>query len=213
MAIYTSNYLKNITRRNRKKARFSSHEETSSLKEFPIRRNVFNASIFEKLAIETSFDIFLSHSFLDRDEVEGLYIELTNQGYSVYVDWIIDPHLDRTNVTKTSARLIQKRLQVSKSLLLAISINATVSKWMPWELGYVDGNTNKCAILPVSKIANAPDSYLGSEYLSIYPFIKKVATDDQGEELFVIEESQKYINFDAWIKLGEKPKKQQTPIF
>ena len=53
------------------------------------------------------FYIFLSHSFLDKDEVEGLYIELTNQGYSVYVDWIIDPHLDRTNVTKASAKLIQ----------------------------------------------------------------------------------------------------------
>lgn len=193
MAIYTSSYLKNLSQR--KTVLFS------------------NQVLNESKKIHSSFDIFLSHSFLDKDEVEGLYIELTNQGYSVYVDWIIDPHLDRTNVTKASAKLIQNRLKISKSLLLAISTNATVSKWMPWELGYVDGNTSKCAIIPVSQSEYAPNSYLGSEYLSIYPFIKKVPTKGLGEKLFVIEESKKYIIFDNWIELGEQPKAQTINIF
>ena len=194
MAIYTSNYLKNLKK----------------------RENTFfsrTVGVNESLKVNASFDIFLSHSFLDRDEVEGLYIELTNQGYLVYVDWIIDPHLDRTNVTKASAKLIQNRLRSSKSLLLGVSMNASISKWMPWELGYVDGNTNKCAIIPVSKSENAPDSYTGVEYLSLYPFIKKVSTKGLGEKLFVIEESQKYIIFDKWIKLGEQPKTQMISIF
>ncbi|KQK26091.1 hypothetical protein AR438_10950 [Chryseobacterium aquaticum] len=95
------------------------------------------------------FDIFLSHSFLDRYEVYGLYRELTSMGFSVYVDWIVDSDLDRTNVTKATAELIRNRMRNSKSLLLAISTNAAISKWMPWELGYVDGNTRKCAIVPV----------------------------------------------------------------
>ncbi|PPK95810.1 TIR domain-containing protein [Nonlabens xylanidelens] len=193
MPLYTSRYLKNLS--ERKTVLFS--------------RQVLN----ESKKIHTSFDIFLSHSFLDKNEVEGLYIELTNQGYSVYVDWIIDPHLDRTNVTKSSAKLIQNRLKISKTLLLAISTNATVSKWMPWELGYVDGNTNKCAIIPISKSEYAPDSYVGLEYLSIYPFIKKVPTKGSGEKLFVIEEALKYIIFDNWLKLGEKPKLQTINIF
>ena len=193
MAIYTSNYLKNLSRR--KTVLFS------------------NQILNESKKTHTSFDIFLSHSFLDKDEVEGLYIELTNQGYSVYVDWIIDPHLDRTNVTKASAKLIQNRLKISKSLLLAISTNAAVSKWMPWELGYVDGNTNQCAIIPVSKSEYAPNSYAGAEYLSIYRFIKKVLTKGSGEKLFVIEQALKYIVFDNWLKLGEKPKSQTVNIF
>jgi hypothetical protein len=192
MAIYTSTYLKNLSQR--KTVLFSSQILNESKK------------------THTSFDIFLSHSFLDKEEVEGLYIELTNQGYSVYVDWIIDPHLDRTNVTKESAKLIQNRLKISKSLLLAISTNATVSKWMPWELGYVDGNTNKCAIMPVSKSESAPKSYVGTEYLSLYPFIKKVPTKASGEKLFVIEEALKYIIFENWLKLGEKPKAQTINI-
>jgi hypothetical protein len=193
MAIYTSTYLKNLSQR--KTVLFSSQILNESKK------------------THTSFDIFLSHSFLDKEEVEGLYIELTNQGYSVYVDWIIDPHLDRANVTKESAKLIQNRLKISKSLLLAISTNATVSNWMPWELGYVDGNTNKCAIIPVSKSEAAPKSYVGEEYLSLYPFIKKVPTKALGEKLFVIEEALKYILFDNWLMFGEKPKAQTINIF
>ena len=193
MALYTSSYLKNLSQR--KTVLFS--------------RQILN----ESKKNHTSFDIFLSHSFLDKDEVEGLYIELTNQGYSVYVDWIIDPELDRNNITKKSATLIRNRLKSSRTLLLAVSVNATVSKWMPWELGYVDGNTNKCAIVPISKSNYAPNSYSGVEYLSLYPFIKKVQTRGIGEKLFVIEETLKYIIFDDWLKLGEQPKAQAVNIF
>ncbi len=148
----------------------------------------------------TSFDIFISHSFLDKDEVEGLYLELTRLGYTVYVDWIIDPHLDRSNITKQSAILIRKRLRMSKSLLLATSVNAAISKWMPWELGYVDGNTNLCAILPVSKDSwNTPKHYKGLEYLSLYPFIRKVPVVRGGEELFVIDGAFQYVLFKSWL--------------
>jgi hypothetical protein len=192
MAIYTSSYLKNLSQR--KTVLFS--------------RQIIN----ESKKTHTSFDIFLSHSFLDKDEVEGLYIELSIQGYSVYVDWIIDPELDRNNVTKKSATLIRSRLKSSKTLLLAVSVNATVSKWMPWELGYVDGNTNKCAIIPISKSDYAPNSYVGVEYLSLYPFIKKVQTRGSGEKLFVIEETLKYIIFDDWLQLGDEPKAQTVSI-
>lgn len=193
MAIYTSSYLKNLSQ----------------------RKTVFfsNQILNESKKTHTSFDIFLSHCFLDKDEVEGLYIELTNQGYSVYVDWIIDPELDRNNVTKKSATLIRYRLKSSKTLLLAVSVNATVSKWMPWELGYVDSNTNKCAIIPISKSDYAPNSYVGFEYLSLYPFIKKVQTRGIGEKLFVIEEANKYVIFDNWLKLNEQPKVEIINIY
>lgn len=161
----------------------------------------------------TAFDIFLSHSFLDRNEVEGLYIELTRLGYSVYVDWIIDPHLDRQNVTKASAALVRKRMKSSRSLLLAISVNASISKWMPWELGYVDGRTERCAIIPVSRERyNAPRYYKGTEYLSLYPFVRKIPTKGNGEQLFVIEDSSDYVLFHKWLS-GEKPKRETVNIF
>lgn len=192
MPLYTSSYLKNLS--ERKTIQFS--------------RQILN----ESKKTHISFDIFLSHSFLDKDVVEGLYIELTLQGYSVYVDWIIDPHLDRENVTKTTAALIRNRLKSSKTLLLAISVNASISKWMPWELGYVDGNTNKCAIIPVSNSDNAPNSYVGYEYLKLYPFIKKMPTRGLGDKLFVIEEAKKYIIFSDWLQ-GKAPEFNEIRIF
>ena len=191
-SLYSSRYLKNIV---------ASKSLSESQKMYSARNEV-----------HTSFDIFLSHSFLDKDEVEGLYLELTRLGYKVYVDWIIDPYLDRNNVTKATANHIRSRLKSSRTLLLAISVNASISRWMPWELGYVDGNTNKCAIIPVSRDTIPPSSYKGVEYLLLYPFIKKALDMNNRERLWIIEESQKYIVFESWIS-GVNPVHQNNPIY
>jgi hypothetical protein len=193
MALYTSTYLKGLSK-NR-----SLNEST----------RFFSSN----LKSQTSFDIFLSHSFLDKDEVEGLYLELSKLGYSVYVDWIVDPHLNRNNVTKESASLIRLRMLSCKSLLLATSTNSAISKWAPWELGYIDGNTSKCAIIPISSETIAPNSYKGVEYLSLYQFVKKVPTIGLGEKLFIIEEANKYVLFDDWLRKGIQPQIQSINIF
>jgi hypothetical protein len=193
MSLYSSSYLKNL----------------ASSRPIQAKTKLFT----ESRKIETGFDVFLSHSFLDKEEVEGLYIELTDFGLKVYVDWIVDPQLDRNNVTKESAALIRNRMNTSKSLLLAISTNASTSKWMPWELGYMDAKTTKCAIVPVSNAAILPKSYKGVEYLSLYPFIKKLPTDLKVDKLWIIEESNKYIVFDDWFYKNQKPFIRNTNIY
>lgn len=153
-----------------------------------------------------TFDIFLSHCFLDKEIVKALFLDLTSMGFKVYVDWIIDPHLDRSNVTKQSAELVRNRMKGSKSLLLAISANATTSKWMPWELGYVDGNTSKCAIVPVFESNyNIPESYIGYEYLKLYPYIKKENNRIGESKLWVAENPLKYVVLDDFIFNNVKP--------
>jgi hypothetical protein len=149
----------------------------------------------------TVFDIFLSHSFLDREVVKALFLDLTSMGFKVYVDWIIDPHLDRANVTKQSAEFIRNRMKSSKSLLLAISANATISKWMPWELGFIDGNTAKCAIIPVFDSSyNLPESYSGYEYLKLYPYVKKRNNEFGKPKLWVAENPTTYVVLDSYLK-------------
>ncbi len=149
----------------------------------------------------TVFDIFLSHCFLDREVVKALFLDLTSMGFKVYVDWIIDPHLDRANVTKQSAELIRNRMKSSKSLLLAISANATTSKWIPWELGFIDGNTTKCAIIPVFDSSyNLPESYLGYEYLKLYPYVKKRNNKSGESKLWVAENPTTYVVLDDFLK-------------
>jgi hypothetical protein len=196
MALYSSEYLKDLA--SRKQSLFESKQKLFSAK---------------TVSDNTVFDIFLSHSFLDKSEVQGLYQELTDFGFTVYVDWIVDPHLDRTNVTKTSAKLIQSRLKHSKTLLLAISTNASMSKWMPWELGYVDGHTNKCAIIPVSKERNPPKSFKGTEYLLLYPFIKKVPTQSNIDKLWVIESEYSYSILENWLATGTIETNRTINIF
>lgn len=118
-----------------------------------------------------SFDIFLSHSFKDKKYIYGLFLELTSKGYTVYVDWIIDPQLQRSNVTTDTVNKIRKRMKQSKSLIYATSENASNSKWMPWELGFMDGDKGSCAILPITNYGD--DTFKGQEFLSVYPYITK----------------------------------------
>lgn len=190
MALFTSSYLRGVYSKN-----------INSLNESFRTRN-FSATI------NSTFDIFLSHSFLDREDVLGLYTELRNHGFSVYVDWIVDPQLDRNNVTKESAALLRARMQASKTLLLAISHNASVSKWMPWELGYVDGKTGFCAIVPISKDNQHRYSYQGVEYLSLYPYLDSATTIGGEPQIWINDSDGAYASLYSWIVNKTKPYKR-----
>ena len=127
------------------------------------QQRTFSASSYE------TFDVFLSYNINDKIVVRGIYYMLAKMGYKVYVDFIVDPQMSRSNVTKDTATCIQNRLKHSKSLIYAQSSNAAMSKWMPWELGVVDGNTSKCFIMPVQKGYEIINSR--QEYLLLYPVI------------------------------------------
>ncbi len=66
----------------------------------------------------TSFDIFLSHSKLDGDLVLGVKSVLESVGKTVYVDWIDDPLLDRSNVTPKTAEKLRMRMRQCMALYL-----------------------------------------------------------------------------------------------
>lgn len=191
MSLYNSDYLTRLS------------ENKSS--------TVRDKLLSESIRVHTGFDIFLSHSYLDKKQVEGIYIELTNKGFSVYVDWIVDPQLNREKVTKETAELIRKRMKSSKTLLLAISTNAGLSKWIPWELGFIDGNTGNCAIFPVAPGAASPAAFERSEYLLLYPYIKK-ARFGYSEDVYLTESSNYYTTFDNWVRRNSTPFYNATNI-
>lgn len=140
------------------------------------------------------FDIFLSHSYSDRNIIPKLKSKLELLGYSVYVDWINDKLLSRENVT-------------SKSLFYATSENTQNSKWMPWELGYFDGLKNKrVAILPLKTDTNGfGEDFKGQEYLGLYYWVDIVtAKNSTRKTLFINARSNKYSNYDKWVT-GEEP--------
>jgi len=166
----------------------------------------------ESLISDTErYHIFLSHSSKDANLILGIVEEFKRFGYKTYVDWIDDPQLDRTHVTKKTADKLRERMIESQSLLYAATDNATTSKWMPWELGFIDGKKDKAAILPIFiSDSYSSHTYRGQEYLGIYPYCIKSTYEHfpNREGLWILEDANTYVPFDDWLK-GKKPTKRK----
>ncbi len=141
----------------------------------------------------TKHDIFLSHKASDAEQLVALYFLLTGMSYTVYVDWKDDPQLDRSAVTAATAAVLKYRMTNSRSLFFATTTTAGESKWMPWELGYKDGENGKVAICPVVPNSNQTD-FRGQEYLGIYPYVDKTGTT-----LYIHRSPSKYVRFNDWL--------------
>ncbi len=181
-------------------------QSTSKLFSRNIIKGFINESINEQLKDTKIYDIFLSHSTGDSEQIWGLKRELEDLNYSVYIDWIDDAQLDRSNVNKDTADTLRKRMKSCKSLFYAYSVNAAKSKWMPWELGYFDGLKEKAAVLPIraNNIGNS-DAYSGSEYLSLYPYISMDNSLQGMPTLWVHENQKSFIDYDSWVRHNKKP--------
>lgn len=147
----------------------------------------------------SEYDIFLSHSYKDKEVILGLKGFIESLGYSVYIDWVVDSQLDRTSVTKDTAKLLKERMKNSKCLFYAFSMNSPNSVWMPWELGIFDGIKGTVAVLPINDTTYVQNEFKGQEYLGIYPYVDK-ANDTNGRmRLWIRECLEKYVVFDAWL--------------
>jgi TIR domain len=148
-------------------------------------------------ASATEFDIFLSHSINDAELVIGVKALLEAQGLTVYVDWTDDPVLDRSKVTKETARLLRQRMRQSKSLVYLATENSTSSKWMPWEVGYFDGfKPDGVAIMPVLDHEN--QVFSGQEYLGLYPIVTKDRYTNGASDIFVEERGARWSTLKAF---------------
>ena len=125
----------------------------------------YNNKTFE---VKENYDVFISHSYLDRELVDALYSKFEECGYKVFIDWKNDSLKDREKVDVRVALKLKIYMAQSKGLLYISTENSSDSKWCPWELGYVDGLKSRVAILP---ILDDNKNFIGQEYLSLYPYI------------------------------------------
>lgn len=152
---------------------------------------------------DREFDIFLSHSYLDAELVLGLKATIETMHHSVYVDWVEDDHLVRSEVSRVTAELLRQRMSKSRTLFFATSDTSASSKWMPWECGYFDGLKGKVAICPLTAEPKARNDYSGQEYLGLYPYVAHWVRDGDSEpQLWIHETPSKYVNFGWWVKDG-----------
>lgn len=154
--------------------------------------------------IRDNYDVFLSYSIHDKEFAIKLVQLLENHGFFVYID-LNDNSLDRNNVNGTTAKKLAEKMDKCKSLIYLYSKASSVSKWCPWELGYVSGKKNfRCAKIPLV-LNNNDQNYEKQEYLEIYPTIV-LAKPTNGDELMLWakDANQKYITLVKWIN-GENP--------
>ncbi len=187
MALITENQLIDRFRRETDRRFYSATESAYS----KARTFINESARIQKLQSKT-YDIFLSHSSDDARYVAGMKLTLEDLGFSVYIDWIEDPELDRTAVTRENAAILKARMTNCKSLLYAFSQSASRSTWMPWELGYFDGIKRLVAVAPIS--TSSQESFQGNEYLGLYPYIAI-----SSGVLWVNGPSNNYASFTEWM--------------
>lgn len=120
----------------------------------------------------SSYDVFLSHSKMDANLVLGAKRILELKGYTVYIDWIDDPQLDRSKVNRKTADTLRSRMRSCNLLFYLHTSNASLSRWCPWELGYFDGYTYpKPRVFVFPLLAPGEKSFQGQEYLTLYPIV------------------------------------------
>lgn len=158
-----------------------------------------------RFSTDKTYDIFMSHSYTDAEEIYGVKIEIENMGFSIYIDWIEDERLDRSRVSRETAERLKERMNNSRCLFYVASEASPHSTWMPWELGYFDGLKSRVAILPIVEQPRNDDYYRGQEYLGIYPYVS-VNTDEQIQKrtLFIKEREDKYVSLRQWLE-GKEP--------
>ncbi len=179
--ILTENLLRNAAQEARSQYKYNSLNE--SLSHFDTA---------------TLYDLFISHSFSDKELVIGLLHLFTNAKYKVYIDWINDSFLNRNNVTPETAALIRKRVNQSNGTAYIATSNSTTSKWCPWELGISDGMKGKVCILPVM---NQP--FCGQEYLGLYPYLDyHKSPSDNRSDFWITDQKnrQKCICLKSWLE-------------
>lgn len=154
--------------------------------------------------LERHFDIFLSHAVRDADLVLGVTRILTRTGKSVYVDWLVDPEMNRSDISPDTADKLRARMHQCDSLFYLHSQHSRTSRWMPWELGYFDGFNGNVAILPVVP-EFGKDVFVGSEYLGLYPYVDLANVGTSGRaDIFVNRDASDYALFSAWTKRADK---------
>jgi len=114
------------------------------------------------------FDVFLSHSRMDRKLVLGAKQLIEDAGLTVYVDWIADGEIDRAAVDKDRAALLRTRMAQCDALFYAHTPNASLSRWCPWELGYFDALKTPDEQVYVMAIVENGETFTGQEYLGLY---------------------------------------------
>ncbi len=143
-----------------------------------------------QLEKEKTYDVFLSHSSLNKELILKLKSILNSLNLNIYVDWINDQEgLKRELTDVNTAEVIIERLKLCKALIFIYSEDSMKSLWAPWEIGYFHALKRKVGVF----ISDSVDENTLPAFINIYP--KLVI---QGGNI-MIKEKKELTEFREWI--------------
>lgn len=165
-----------------------------------LRKRAAREVLAEAAPTEASFDVFLSHSSNEPEEILlGIKGYLNDAGLSVYVDKYTDPQLSPDEVTPATAETLRERLRASKSLLYVYSRHSKLSRWMPWEAGFMDGAGRRVGIAPV--VETIRSTFDGEQYLGLYPYLDRATIKGRDTwALWINRGVSEYTQYPDWIR-------------
>lgn len=109
------------------------------------------------------YDLFLSHSYKDKNKLIELKDSLNAMGLNVYMDWVNDKDELLRNLTcAETAKVITERIKASKAIFYVHTNASSNSKWTPWELGFASALNKPILVYRPEETENEP------EYLQLY---------------------------------------------
>lgn len=118
-------------------------------------------SFEQRMEIEKTPCVFLSHRSLDKDRVIKIGNYIMKAGLNIYLD-LNDNLLQQAssiNNAKVMTQCIQNGILKSAHIICIISdstFNET-SWWVPYEIGFADHKKVECSIMQLSNVANIPE--------------------------------------------------------
>lgn len=144
-------------------------------------QELLNEIYDSQVEMKKEFDIFISHSSKNREDILRLMQMLNGLGKTCYIDWVNDAdELKREYTCKETAEVIVNRLKQSKTMIYVYSNENAQSKWSPWELGYFYALGKPIYIYELEETKEKP------QYLDLYP--KLISVEDK---LWLLEDGNK----------------------
>jgi hypothetical protein len=165
-----------------------------------LRKRAAREILVEAASANARFDVFLSHSSNEPEEILlGIKGYLEDAGLSVYVDKYTDPQLSPEEITPETAETLRARLRASQSLLYVYSRHSKLSRWMPWELGFMDGAERRIGVAPV--VDTARNTFDGEQYLGLYPYLDSATISGQDKwALWINRGPSEYTQYADWVR-------------
>lgn len=147
-----------------------------------------------------NYDIFLSHSSIDKSYFRNLRNFFSQYGANIYIDQFDENLPNRTSVQ--TANLLVNKISSYRKFIVLVTENSLNSNWVPWELGFAHGRKrhNDIALMPISEYGTEED-WVNYEYLGLYNKIVKIQDRKTQKDqwcLFDVKE-RKYFYLSKWL--------------